>query len=313
MGYRLHPPGADASRRIIVPVTAKATTVRANGIEVYFERQGPSDGVPLVMAHGFASCIDWWREEAKPRPLPLPDDRPLLLYDVRGHGRTEVPPEPARYSMPTFAADLAALLRELGIERADIGGSSMGGMIAAQFAVDFPAMVRSLLLCDTTAGNGQSADAAGQWEARLAQGAAALAHLAGEHGLEETLRREHEYARQNDPHWDIRPVPPEMDYRRLKLMTVPGYVGAALAIAERPDLTPRLSEIAVPTLVMAGEWDDFFPCAVRDRGLIRGSRMVVRKECAHGYSWRPDTFREEIARFLDDVDAGRPVAAEREV
>lgn len=285
-------------------------TLSANSIEIYYERHGPSEGLPLVMVHGFASCIDWWREESKPRPLPLPEGRPLLLYDVRGHGRTEVPQEPSAYSMPVFAADLAALLRRLGIDRAHIGGSSMGGMIAAQFAIDFPEMVESLLLCDTTAGNGEGDDAARQWEARLSRGASLLAHIAAEYGLDETLRREHGFARDNDPHWDVRPVPPEMDYERLKLMTVPGYVGTALAIARRPDLAPRLSEITAPTLIVIGEWDDFLPCALRDHELIAGSRLVVRRECGHGSNWRPDTFSDAIAEFLDDVEAGQPVAGE---
>lgn len=288
---------------------AELTTVRANGIHMYYERHGPAQGTPLVMLHGFASCTDWWRDE----PLALSQDRPLILYDVRGHGRTEAPADPAEYSMPVFAADLAALLRALGVERAHIGGSSMGGMIAAQFAVDFPAMVESLLLCDTTAGNTQGDDDAGRWEAHLVRGLSMLAHIASEYGLDETLRREHEYNRQNDPQWDIKPVPPEADYERLKLITVAGYVGAALAIATRPDLSPRLGEITAPTLVMAGEWDGFLPCALRDHELIAGSRLVIRRECSHGSCWRPDTFRAAIRDFLSDVEAGRPVAGEREV
>ena len=288
---------------------AELTTLRANGIDVYYERHGPASGVPLVMVHGFASCTDWWRDE----PLPLAEVRPLLLYDVRGHGRSEAPPEPSQYSIPIFAADLAALLRGLGVERAHVGGSSMGGMIAAQFAVDYPEMVQSLLLCDTTAGNTRGDDAAGRWEAHLVRGLSMLAYIAREYGLDETLRREHEYNRTNDPRWDIKPVPPEMDYERLKLITIPGYAGAATAIARRPDLTPRLAEISAPTLVLVGEWDDFLPCALRDHELIRGSRLVVRRECGHGSCWRPDTFRRAISDFLSDVEAGRPVAGKREV
>jgi 3-oxoadipate enol-lactonase len=218
--------------------------------------------------------------------------------------------------MRLFAADLAALLRELDIQRAHIGGISMGGMIAAQFAVDHPQMVESLLLCDTTAGNSPVADeddVAGAWERRLAQGIAILAHIARQYGLDETIRRQHEWDREHDPHWDDRPTPPEADYERIKLMTVPGYVGTALAVAQRPDLTPRLGEIAAPTLVMIGEWDDFLPCALRDHELIRGSRLVVRRECGHGPSWRTQTLHQVIAGFLDDVEAGRPVAGEREV
>ncbi|MDP2673710.1 MAG: alpha/beta hydrolase [Dehalococcoidia bacterium] len=239
------------------PVEGRGT-VTANGIDIYYERHGPAQGVPLVMTHGFAGPTDCWRDE----PLALSEERPLLPYDVRGHGRTEVPQDIREYSIPTFAADLAALLEALGIGRAHIGGVSMGGMIAAQFAVDFPRMVESLLLVDTTTGNSPEAngdDPAGLWEQRMVRGLTMLSYIAREDGLEETVRREHEYNREHDPRWDIKPNRPEMDFERIRMMTLPGYLGAAMAIAERPDLTPRLAEITAPTLVMIGEWDDFLP------------------------------------------------------
>ena len=96
-------------------------------------------------------------------------------------------------------------------------------------------------------------------------------------------------------------------------MTPEGHIGAAHAIASRPNLTDRIPKITAPTLVMIGEWDDFLPCALRDHELIPGSRLVVRKECGHGSRWRLKTFLSEIEAFLDDVEASRPVAGERVV
>ncbi len=289
-------------------------TVRANGIDIYYETHGSGRGTPLVFTHGFAGPTDNWRHEV----LPLASDRTVVLYDVRGHGRTSVPQQQDDYSLPIFAADLAALLRGIGIERAHMGGVSMGGMVTAQFAVDYPHMCESVLLCDTTAGNaalsGQPGDdPAGDWERRLATGISALAHIAREHGLDEPIRREHEWRRENDPHWQESPYDPALDYERIKLMTVPGYLGAAQAIAQRPDLTARLTVITAPTLVMIGEWDDFLPCARRDHALIPGSRLVVRRRCGHGTLWRHETFIQELRSFLEDAEAGRPVAGEREV
>jgi pimeloyl-ACP methyl ester carboxylesterase len=137
--------------------------------------------------------------------------------------------------------------------------------------------------------------------------------MAQECGLEETIRREQAFKLENDPHLDESPYTFEGDFERIKLMTVPGYLGAAHAIAQRPDLTARIPAIAAPTLVMAGEWDDFLPCALRDHGLIPGSRLVVRQRCAHGSGWRPETFVSEVLGFLEDVETGRPVAGKREV
>src|SRR5207245_10394739 len=89
----------------------------------------------------------------------LAEKRRRVLYDVRGHDSTTVPPDAADCSMPGFATDRAALLKAIGIERAHIGGVSMGGMVTAQFAVDYPAMCASVLVCDSTCGSAAPAGA----------------------------------------------------------------------------------------------------------------------------------------------------------
>ena len=291
-------------------------TVHANGIELWYERLGPNEGTPLVLTHGFAGPSAQWRPEI----LPLAEKWPLVLYDVRGHHRTTVPQDPSEYSIPTFAADLAGLLKAIGIERAHFGGVSMGGMITAQFAVDYPEMCASVLLCDTTCGNAptlpvasEEPDAAAQWEQRLVTGITLLKESVRQSGLEATLLREWEWKKANDQHLDESPYSIEDDLARVKLMTPEGHIGAASAIASRPDLTDRIPKITAPTLVMIGEWDDFLPCALRDHELIPDSRLVIRQRCAHGSRWRLDTFLSEIEGFLDDVEGGRPVAGERVV
>jgi pimeloyl-ACP methyl ester carboxylesterase len=288
---------------------AVPATARVNAIDIRYAVLGNKPGTPLVLTHGFAGPIDDWRPEL----LQLAEKRTLVLYDVRGHGQTTVPEDPAEYSMPLFAADLAGLLKALGIEKAHAGGVSMGGMVTAQFAVDYPGMCESVIICDSTCGNGADEGPAGDWERKLRTGIAALGYIANKYGLEETVRRQHDFDRTNNPHLAESPYPPEGDYRRIELMTVPGYVGAAKAIAERPDLTSRIPSITAPTLVMIGEWDDFYPCALRDHALVPGSRLVVRRRCGHGSRWRLETWLGEIEAFLDDVEAGRPVAGQRVV
>lgn len=284
-------------------------TLRANGITIRYETFGPPKGTPLVLTHGFAGPLDDWLPEV----MPLAGKRWLVLYDVRGHGRTTAPADPKEYSLPLFAADLAGLLAALGIRRAHVGGISMGGMITAQFAVDYPAFCASVILSDTTCGNGVDPGPAGEWERKLSTGIAALGYIAVRFGLEETVKRQHEYDQVTNPHLAESPYRPEDDFRRIELMTVPGFAGAAAAIAGRPDLTSRIPAIRAPTLIMVGEWDAFYPCALRDHTLIPGSRLVVRRRCGHGSRWRLETWLAEVERFLDDVEAGRPVAGQRTV
>ena len=280
-------------------------TVTANGIDIYYERWG--DGPPLVMAHGFCGCTDEWRALV----LPLAKRHRLLLYDVRGHGGSSAPEDPALYSMPIFAADQAALMRALGIERAHVGGGSMGGMIAAQFAVDYPRMVSSLLLCDTTCGNGSDPGPAGQFERFLVEAFTQMEEIAVKDGFQELARRELEWSRENDPHFEERPEPEEVGLRRLEHMTLAGYVGANRAIRQRPDLLARLGEIRAPTLVLVGEWDGFLPCSLLARERIAGSRLALVERSPHGTpTWRPEAFRKAILDFLADVEEERPVAGE---
>ena len=281
----------------------------ANGIDVRYEVLGAGGKLALVLTHGFAGPMDQWVTELQ----PLFERRQVVMYDVRGHGKTSVPQDVSAYSMPAFAADLAEMLKAIGIERAHIGGVSMGGMVTAQFAVDYPEMCGSVLLCDTTCGNAVGDGPDRDWERTLVNGISALSHIAAEHGLEETVRRQQEWSTDHDPHLAESPYTAADDYTRIKLMTAEGYIGAAHAIAQRPDLTERIRAIEAPALVMAGEWDDFLPCALRDHELIRGSRLVVRKRCAHGSLWRAEAFVSEIVGFLEDVEAGRAVAGEREV
>jgi pimeloyl-ACP methyl ester carboxylesterase len=279
-----------------------------NDIRIRYELLGSDHNkTPLVMTHGFAGPLDGWLPEL----LPFADKRPVLAYDVRGHGRSTVPPDLDSYSMPVFASDLAALMKAAGIEKAHVGGVSMGGMVTAQFAVDYPEMCASVMICDSTCGNGLDSGTGGDWERRLQQGVGALKHMVEKYGLVDTVTRENQWKQQNDPHIKESPYSFEQDdLERIKRMTVPGYLGAAHAMLTRPDLTGRVTSITAPTMLMIGEWDDFLPCAERDHALIPDSRLVVRERCGHGSRWRADTFVSTIETFVADVEAARPIAGE---
>lgn len=284
-------------------------TVRANGIDVYYEIHGSGDATPLVLLHGMAGSSQQWL----PATLPLAEKRPLILPDLRGHARSTTPVDLSGYSIPIFAADVAAFLDAIGVERVHIGGQSLGGFTTAQLAVDFPEKCASVLLCDTSCGNGADSGAAGDWERYVQQGIGLRGQRAQEFGLDESVRMEFEWRKENDAHFRESPYTLESYLDRMKTVTVEGYVGVSKAIVERPDLTDRIGGITAPALVMVGEWDGFYPCAIRDHALIPGARLVVRRECGHGFKWRTETWLAEIDSLLDDVEAGRPAAGKREV
>lgn len=284
-------------------------TARINGIDMWHEIGG--DGPVLVMSHGFAGPTPQW----PPVIYEFRERFRLVLYDVRGHGQTSVPP-PATFSFPQYAADLAALLDHLGVDRAHIGGVSMGGMISAQFACDFPERTRSVLLCDTTAGNGGD-PATAHIEQALASLCDRWSAIIREHGMKELVEREVRQRHEQDQYAALAEMSIEYqdakNRRKVEVMTAEGYIAAAAAMRDRPDLTARTPMITAPALVSCGEWDMFYPCAERDHRLIANSRLATIRRAAHSTpDYRPQLWKRAVFDFLDDVEAGRPVRGEVE-
>ena len=101
--------------------------------------------------------------------------------------------------------------------------------------------------------------------------------------------------------------------RKVELMTDDGYIFAARAMRDRPDLTERTPLITAPTLVSCGELDGFYPSAQRDARLIPNSRLSTIRGAAHdSVVYRPQLFKRSVFEFLEDVEAGRDVRGERE-
>lgn len=299
---------ADPLPATVDDVVASMRLARVGDVDLAYTFVG--EGPLLVLTHGFAGpTADW-----PPVILDLAKRCRLLLYDVRGHGRSSASEDPDAYSMPIFARDLAGLLDALGIERAHIGGVSMGGMITAQFAVDFPDRCRSVLLMDTTASNDAGEGPAAAWEARLRQVFAQMEHVVRTYGMAELVERQVAWSREHDPLWKIDPQAEEKARRRLSHMTAAGFAGAARAIRLRPHLLPRLRSVAAPALVLVGEDDWFFPCARQAYEALPNARFVHVRRAGHAViSYRPEVFLEAVVAFIDDVEAGRDVRGERVV
>jgi pimeloyl-ACP methyl ester carboxylesterase len=286
--------------------------VHANGIDIWYELRGTS-GPLLVLSHGWMGPTEFWPDSV----FELERHVRLLVYDVRGHGRTTGPEDPDAYSVPTYARDLHALLDALDIQQAHIAGVSQGGMISAQFVCDFPERTRSLLLCDSTAGNGLDEGPGGEWERAFQGYLELMEQIALSEGLMGLCERRIAYDARNDAHYHDHPEPAAArqarDRERYARMPLHAYIGTNRALRFRPDLTALIRELQAPALVMMGEWDDFRPCAERDHQLIEGSRFILVRRSGHGIDrWRPDVFVPQIARFVADVEAGRDVAGELE-
>lgn len=108
--------------------------------------QSPADAVPVLLLHGFGTNFDMnWQAAGWPRLLDSAGLR-VLGPDLRGHGASGKPGDEASYLPECFVSDLVALLDELGVERVDAVGYSMGARLAWELALTRPERVRRLVL-----------------------------------------------------------------------------------------------------------------------------------------------------------------------
>jgi len=119
-------------------------TVKANGINLYYETHGKGEWLVLIQGYG-GSSGQWYRD------VPfLSREYRVITFDNRGTGRSDKPDIP--YTMAMMAGDIAGLLQAIGVDIAHVCGASMGGMIAQEFALNYPDMVASLILRGTNCG-----------------------------------------------------------------------------------------------------------------------------------------------------------------
>lgn len=112
--------------------------IGTNGIETYYEDHG--SGPPLVVLHGASADHQVWAEQLQ----PLTDDYRVLLYDLRGHGRTGGS-ELEHYTVDTYADDLAAFIDALDLDQPAVLGHSWGGMIGYVFMDTYPEDLSALI------------------------------------------------------------------------------------------------------------------------------------------------------------------------
>lgn len=108
------------------------------GTKIYYETYG--SGKPLVLVMGLGGNLDAWKLQIK----AFSSQYQVIAFDNRGAGKSDKPDEP--YSMKIFAADMKALLDELGISSAYFMGVSMGGMIVQEFSLSYPSYVEAMVI-----------------------------------------------------------------------------------------------------------------------------------------------------------------------
>jgi pimeloyl-ACP methyl ester carboxylesterase len=232
-------------------------TFTHKGIEFHYRDSG-GDGLPFFFQHGLGA------DASQPFSLFVPSRRVrLLTFDARGHGATKPFGEAKELRFDTFADDLGALMDHLKIERAVIGGISMGAGIALNFSVRFSKRVIALVLSRPAWLEGPH-----PWNVRMFS---LIARLLTEHGP----ARGKEMFRQS------------VEYRE----TLQRWPEVAKSLAEQFD-SPRAEETACKLETIINDT----PCT--DRSLWRSIRVPTLVLANHHDPIHPWEFGQELAREI---------------
>lgn len=239
-------------------------TIRANGLELFYDLAGP-EGAPVVL---FSNSVGTTLEMFEAQAEALRGRYRVLRYDTRGHGRSQVLDRPAT-TIDDLADDLAGLLDGLGIEKAHVAGLSIGGMTAQAFAVRYPDRLRSLVLMATSA----YLPPPEAWDQR-----AATVRADGMGAIVDAL-----VGRWFTPAFAEQRPEVVAPVRERFLAIDPGGYAACCAAIRDMDLRERIGAIRAPTLIIAGADDPSTPVAMSEdiRARIPNAELVIIPRAAH--------------------------------
>jgi pimeloyl-ACP methyl ester carboxylesterase len=250
---------------------------KLNGIEIEYQDGG--QGSPVLLGHGYSATGRMWDSQR----AALGDRYRIISWDMRGHGQTESPADPAQYSAALTVADMRALLQHCGVERAVVGGLSLGGYVSLAFYRAHPEMVRALVICDSGPGY-RNAEARAAWNTRAHERAVELESK----GLDALAGRSREMRE-------------AMGHHR----SAQGLAHAARGMLAQQDsaVIDSLPSIRVPTLVIVGDRDQPFlsPCEYMAKK-IPGAQLEVIPDAGHSSNLdQPAIFNRVLGNFLQSL------------
>lgn len=258
--------------------------VEVDGLKLHYTRTGGAKP-PVVLAHGFSDDGLCWTPVA--RALEAVYD--VVMVDARGHGRSDGPQQ--GYDTPQLAADLAGVIRALGLSRPPVLGHSMGAATALALAVGHPAVPGAILLEDPPA----------VWMPPPADAPSPEQRFAGFHTWIVELKRKTRdeliaECRARDAGWPEAELGPWADSKlRLSFNVLSRSFGAA------PDWASGLGQIACPTLLITG--DPGRGALVSPEAGAAFTALMPQARVAHLPGAGHNIRRDQPARYLEAVRA----------
>ncbi len=258
--------------------------IRVANVGIHVQEWGA--GEPLMMVHGLGASGDLWINQVP----TFAEHYRVIAVDLRGFGRSDRPTGPGAYGIEVLAADVAAAARALGIRNMHYLGTSMGGFVGQMLALAEPTLCRSLVLCHTAFRMSIPQDVL---QARV-----------------EMLRRAPmaEYARVVASQ-ALAPAAAPALFDWIAQMIAQNdqraYTQVLTESLQAFDVSDRVAQIRLPTLVIVGALDRVIPL---EEGYelarrISGAEVVTLKRSGHiGYAEEPEQFNASVLRFLRRVD-----------
>ena len=260
-------------------------------------------GPPLVLLHGFTGSAGTWSGLT----AALAADYTVIAPDLVGHGRSDAPAEVERYRMARAATDLVALVRQLGHERAAWLGYSLGGRTALQLVADHPGAVEALILEGASPGIADAEERAAR--VRSDEAMAERIERDGVEAFVDTWEQVPLFASQL-----ALPAETRAAIRATRMANTATGLANSLrgmgAGAQEPVLD-RLSAIACPTLLIAGELDTKYVEIAGDMArTMPDATMHAIEGAGHAaHLERPEAFQRPLLEFLRRAYPGARTAA----
>lgn len=269
-----------------------AELVTKDGVRLYVEAHG--EGIPIVLSCGYCTTHENFRPQVD--PLVRAGAR-VILWDYRGHGRSDVPETDAAYEMPILVEDLLQVIEWAAPgRRAVVGGLSFGGLLSLHFALAHPDRVLGLLLIDSGPGF-KNPEAAARWMEQIDR----IAKRLGEQGMDAMVRD-----RAASTSIGRRPDLPAAQ-AAARAIAAQNPAGLARfgrrAAGPAPSVIDDLPRIQAPALVVVGAEDEAYLRAaeVMSAKLPAATHVVIPRAGHIVNIEEADAFNAAVAAFLEKL------------
>lgn len=254
-------------------------TIDRDGVTIYYEHhvsKAQGESPTILLSHGYSATSAMWAGQVD----ALTARHNLVIWDMRGHGLSDSPDDPAQYSEALTVGDMAAILDEEGVGHAIVGGLSLGGYMTLAFHLAYPDRCDALMLFDTGPGY-KNAEARQGWN----ETAEARAKAFEKDGLAALGQGR--------------------EVRTSTHRSAGGLARAARGMLAQVDdrIIQSLTSIAVPTLVLVGEEDKPFLVPTDYMSAkIPGATKVVIPAAGHASNIdAPAAFNEAVLLFTASI------------